>query len=111
MPFDLERTLHRFVTTAQGGVQSVVSKESDPTQVALVREHLRSEAARFSRGDFSSPAAIHGADMSGLSTLAAAPGQVRVDYADLPAGGELRFTTSDPSLVQALHALVRRSTA
>jgi hypothetical protein len=104
MPFALDRTMHRFVPNERGGVQSVVSTDGDPEQVRLIREHLSAERERFARGDFASPAATHGADMPGLATLAAARGRVSVAYADVPAGGELRFRSSEPTLVAAVHA-------
>lgn len=104
MPFDLERTLHRFTPTGTGGVQSVMSADKDAAQVRLVREHLKAEASRFSRGDYSSPAAIHGREMPGLAVLSAGAARMKVSYVELPAGAELRFESADPHLVEALHA-------
>src|SRR5262245_50137393 len=49
MPFDLERTMHRFTKTGTGGLQTVTAKDpADAQQVKLIREHLAEEAARFS---------------------------------------------------------------
>src|SRR4051812_41635573 len=39
MPFDLARSTHVFTSTAQGGTQDVLSKDGDPRQVALIRQH------------------------------------------------------------------------
>lgn len=103
MPFALDRTMHRFAPDAQGGVQSVVSTDRDPEQIRSIRAHLRDERERFVRGDYSSPAAIHGASMPGLATLVTARGRLEVEYADLPEGGALRFRTLDASLVAAVH--------
>lgn len=44
MPFDLERTTHRFEKLADGGVQTVVSDDGDRKEIGLVRAHLRKEA-------------------------------------------------------------------
>jgi hypothetical protein len=105
MPFDLERTTHRFAKTGTGGVQTVVADDpSDTGQIGLVREHLRDEAARFRRGDFTDPGRIHGADMPGLAALRASAGKITVDYADTPDGARLTYTTTDAALVTALHA-------
>lgn len=104
MPFDLNRTRHDFETTASGGVQTVVSRDGDTHQIALIRDHLRAEAVRFASGEFGSPAAIHGEDMPGLRTLSANASQVQVAYLDRPDGGEIRFTTRDAALTTALHA-------
>jgi hypothetical protein len=55
MPFDLARSTHIFTPTADGGTQELVSKDGDPQQIALIRDHLRKEAAAFARGDFRLP--------------------------------------------------------
>lgn len=103
MPFDLNRTLHRFETRVSGGVQTVVSRDGDADQIALIRDHLRAEAVRFASGEFGSPAAIHGEDMPGLRALSANASQIQVAYLDRPDGGEIRFSTPDAALTTALH--------
>ena len=50
------------------------------------------------------PAAIHGADMSGLAALSAGASAIRFDYVPLPTGGQITYTTSDQALITALHA-------
>jgi hypothetical protein len=105
MPFDLERTTHIFNDLPDGGLQQVVADDpADATQVALIRTHLQAEAAKFGRGDFGDPAAIHGAMMPGLAELRQGYAQVAVAYAELPDGAQIRYTTGDPTMVSALHA-------
>ena len=104
MPFDQNRTTHVFRATATGGVQSVVAKDvNDTNQVALIRTHLRDEAKRFARGDFSDPMAIHGMNMPGLEELRHNDGRVRVEYSSAPRGAQITYVTSDPALRNALH--------
>jgi hypothetical protein len=105
MPFDLKATTHIFTKTERGGIQRVVAKDvSNAVQTRLVREHLREIQQQFTKGDFSGPAHIHGADMPGLAELkAAAPGAVSVSIADVPGGAQLTYTTRDAGLVAALH--------
>lgn len=103
MPFDLERSIHVFERSAEGGTQSVVSKDGAPEQVALIRAHLEDEAAAFAKGDYSSPASIHGVDMPGLRELAGYASQVRVVYEPIENGGRIRFVTEEPQLISALH--------
>src|SRR5262245_15083733 len=104
MPFDLEATTHHFEPDPGGLTQTVVADDrTDADQVALVRSHLRDEADRFARGDFDDPAHIHGDAMPGLADLRAGYAAVDVSYADVPAGGEITYRTSDAVLVQALH--------
>jgi hypothetical protein len=104
MPFDLDATTHVFTPTPTGGVQQVVADDpSDAEQVALVREHLRAEVARFRRGDFGDPAAIHGHDMPGLAVLEARAGTLTVEFRGRDDGGEVTFRSGDPVTVDALH--------
>jgi hypothetical protein len=105
MPFELAETTHVFTKTRNGLIQRVVAKEgADAAQTGLVRAHLREIRQQFLQGDYSGPAHIHGADMPGLKALQAAkPGQIAIDYRDVPKGAELRFRTVDPRLAKALH--------
>jgi hypothetical protein len=104
MPFDLNRTMHIFEPTTDGGVQTVIVHDGDPQQIELVRSHLRKEARRFARGDFSDPAAIHGKNMPGLAQLRAGAKRIAVNYADATRGARIRYTTADPRLISAIHA-------
>jgi hypothetical protein len=105
MPFDLERTTHRFAKTGTGGLQTVTAKDpADAQQVKLIREHLAEEVARFSKGDFGDPASIHGGEMPGLRELEAGHDRIDVRYAEGSAGAQITYTTSDPALIKALHA-------
>lgn len=109
MPFDLDATTHTFTDTDNGGVQLVTADDpGDERQVELIRGHLRDEKARFSRGDFDDPAAIHGEDMPGVAELAAGYDRITVTYAERPAGAELAYTSDDPELVDAIHAWFER---
>ncbi|GAA1032772.1 hypothetical protein GCM10009557_32320 [Virgisporangium ochraceum] len=105
MPFDLERTTHRFARTETGGVQTVVADNpADTGQITLIRQHLRLETDRFSRGDYTDPGRIHGDDMPGLAALRDGAARITVTYRDDPAGGVITYTTTDQALVTALHA-------
>jgi hypothetical protein len=104
MPFDLDRTTHVFTDLPDGGLQMVTADDpGDAEQVRLIREHLRQEAAAFAQGDFGDPAAIHGEEMPGLAALRAGADRIEVAYEDLPDGAQLRYTSSEPALVAALH--------
>jgi hypothetical protein len=104
MPFDLEQTMHVFQPTDTGALQHVVAKDaSNTTQIALIQGHLQAEAANFARGDFASPAAIHGQNMPGLVVLEASADRLDVRYTPLPDGGQIRYTTTDPAVRHALH--------
>ena len=104
MPFDLARTTHSFVPDDGGLVETVeTAAPADPDQVQLIRAHLRSEAERFTAGDYGDPARIHGDHMPGLAELRDGHDRVRVSYAETPAGARLTFASDDPALIDALH--------
>ena len=105
MPFDLMRTTHYFDDTPSGGVETITANdERDARQAALIRAHLAAEARRFSHGDFSDPAKIHGADMPGLAELTSAGTKLHVKYKKLPAGASLTYTSRDRAVAAAVHA-------
>jgi hypothetical protein len=104
MPFDISKTLHIFKMTETGGIQRVVAKDpGDSDQIRIIRLHLSQEAEKFKRGDFSDPAQLHGPDMPGLRELADGASRIEIAYADVPAGGAIRFDTSDTHLITAVH--------
>jgi hypothetical protein len=104
MPFDLEQTVHHFHPLENGGLQMVTIKDpSNSTQIALIQAHLREEAEKFHRGDFSDPAKIHGENMPGLAALQTGAQHIDIQYTALPHGAQIRYSTKDPALVMALH--------
>jgi hypothetical protein len=104
MPFDLEQTMHHFQPLESGSLQTVTVKDPfNSTQIALIQAHLKEEAEKFHRGDFSDPAKIHGEDMPGLAALQTGAEHIDVQYTALPDGAQIRYSTKDPALVMALH--------
>lgn len=105
MPFDLNRTTHTFTQTPQGGVEKVVVNEpSDTRDRDLIRSHLRIEAANFRHGNYSDPARIHGMDMPGVNELQQGAARVKVVYEQIADGAQLTYTSTEPTLISALHA-------
>ncbi len=104
MPFDMSRTVHIFKMTKSGGVQRVIAKDPGAAdQIALIRQHLKHEAGQFSKGNYSDPAALHGASMPGLKELQAGATAVEVSYAEVPMGAAITFATTDLHLLTAIH--------
>jgi hypothetical protein len=104
MPFDLEQTMHVFQPLADGGLQTVTAKDpSNSAQIALIQAHLKEEAEKFRQGDFSDPTKIHGEDMPGLATLKAGARHIEMQYMLLSNGAQIRYATTDPALIMALH--------
>ena len=104
MPFAMGKTLHIFKMTVEGGIEQVVTREAKwNDQVPFIQRHLQHEAERFQKGDYSDPAKLHGADMPGLKELQEGASRIKVSYAALPNGAEIRFETADIRLLTAIH--------
>ena len=104
MPFDLSQTRHIFEMTETGGVQQVIANDpKDTSQITLIQQHLQHEALLFTEGDFSDPTSLHGADMPGVKELSRAAEQVKIEYAVLPNGAQITFSSPDFHLVTAIH--------
>ena len=104
MPFDMAKTVHIFKMTESGGVERVVARDpSESGQVALIQKHLKYEAEKFQRSDYSDPAKLHGADMPGLKELRTGASRIKVSYTKLSAGAEITFETTDLHLLTAIH--------
>ncbi len=102
--FDPEKAISLFQMLPDGGVQVVTVKDaSDQKQIELIQAHLQEMSGKFSNGDFSDAARVHTNDMSWLNDLNAGAKQIDVNYTVLPNGGQISYTTADPSLVSAIH--------
>jgi hypothetical protein len=97
-----ELTLRK--TNAGGAEVAVARDATDAAQVERVRALLREQVAQFRKGHYQDPAKEHGMVMPGSRELEVAYTDVQVDYADLPAGGQITYAASRPALVDALHA-------
>ena len=104
MPFDLSQTTHIFEMTENGGIQQVIAKDpNDNAQIALIQQHIQHEVMLFNAGNFSDPTSLHGDEMPGIKELTAGVKQLDIEYALLPNGAQMTFTTQDLSLITAIH--------
>ena|SRR5581483_5701225 len=103
MPFNQSQATHMFLPDPSGGVLEIVVHDMDAQQIALVRSHLLGEAAKFIKGNYSDPAFIHGQDMPGLSALESGAARVSVRYFETPTGAAITLSSSDSTMVVAIH--------
>ena len=104
MPFDMSKTIHIFKMTDTGGIEKVLARDPRETgQIALIRQHLKLEAEKFQRGDYSDPARLHGKDMPGLKELETHAARIKITYMELTAGAQVTFTTHNLHLLTAVH--------
>jgi len=81
---------------ADGGVETMVT--TTPGQVVAIRGQLQQDARRFSAGNFSTRNVG-----PSIPELRAGASRVRIAYTPVSHGGQLRYTTTDPVMVVALH--------
>ena len=65
--------------------------------------HLQEEVRKFSKGDFSDPAFLHDMTMPGLTELKNNFSKIEFTYRALPDGAEIKYTTKDTKLINAIH--------
>ncbi|HST61122.1 MAG TPA: hypothetical protein VLK84_20640 [Longimicrobium sp.] len=106
MGVDQYTSTHRFDALPDGGRIELQRDTDDAAGIATIRAHLAGIAQAFARGDFATPAAVHAREVPGAATMAARRAAIRYTYRDLPRGGEVRITTTDPEALAAVHAFM-----
>ena len=109
MGVDPTRSAHEFDLLPDGGrirLLQAASEDTDSSSVAKIRTHLRSIARAFSRGDFKSPAMVHGRVVPGTKTMAAKRSVIKYRVSDLPRGGEVWIMTRDSAARAAIKEFV-----
>ncbi len=106
MGVDQYTSVHKFDDLADGGRIELQRDRDDSTGTRVIREHLRSIAAAFTKGDFSTPAFVHLRNVPGTTVMEASRAKIRYAVRDLPRGGELRITTTDAATLKAVHAFL-----
>lgn len=108
MGFDHARTTHHFRIEPDGGIIQVTANDAaDAESRQAIRTHLAEIAESFSRGDFSSPFAIHQRVMPGVPVLIEKKEAVRYLYEETERGAQVRIVTQDSGAVAAIHEFLR----
>lgn len=104
MPFNMDKVAHSFEKTNYGGIIKIKAKDlTDTAQIAMIRSHLKKEYELFSNADFRDPKILHGMNMPGIDVLEKSNGKFKVEYEDLIPGARITFTSSDSSVIDAIH--------
>lgn len=104
MGVDQYTSAHRFDDSRDGGRIELQRQVEDSASVELIRSHLRHIAQAFSQGDFRIPGFVHGrVDVPGTEIMSAKREVIRYRFQELPSGGELQISSSDPEAVAAIH--------
>ena len=92
-----------FQPTSDGGIEDAVAINPNKAEVKRLQAQSRKRAAAFARGDFVDPTNPHGDLVPGLREMRRQWNKMHVRYEDLSNGARIRYTTSDPVMVEALH--------
>jgi hypothetical protein len=102
MGVDQYASAHRFDVLPDGGRIALEMKDSDSLSVAQIRAHMKLIEHAFQAGDFSTPSFVHMREMPGTRIMTRNKALIRYSYADLPRGGEVRITSTDPESLAAI---------
>jgi hypothetical protein len=102
MGVDQYASTHHFDVLPNGGRIALEMKETDPLAIAQIRAHLKLIQHAFQAGDFSTPEFVHMREMPGTDVMSRNRALIGYAYADLPRGGEVRITTTDPESLAAV---------
>ena len=102
MGVDQYASAHRFNVLPDGGRIALEMKDGDSLAVAQIRAHMKLIEHAFQAGDFSTPEFVHARAMPGTDVMSRNKALIRYTYADLPRGGAVRITTTDPESLAAI---------
>ncbi|MGH3674304.1 MAG: hypothetical protein ACRDU5_00925 [Mycobacterium sp.] len=106
MGVDQYTSTHVFEPLQDGGRIELQRDVVDSAGAAQIRAHMRTIAAAFAAGDFRLPGFVHDREVPGTAVMAARPGSITYAVESLPRGAALRLHTSDPVVLEAIHAFL-----
>jgi len=102
MGVDQYASAHVFEPLPDGGRIVLQMKESNASEEAKIRSHMRTIAAAFSSGDFSVPGFVHDSVVPGTAVMGRLRAEISYVPRDIERGGELRLITRNPEAVRAI---------
>jgi hypothetical protein len=108
MGFSHEKTTHHFRLLADGGAIEVTANDpADATSREQVRGHLAHIAKLFADGNFAIPMLVHAQKPPGSESMQQLREQIQYGYEEMPAGGRVRISTTNPKALAAVHEFLR----
>jgi hypothetical protein len=103
-----DQSAHSFRLFADGGaIELRATDAADEATVNAIRGHLQEIITQFEKGDFSTPAFVHGYTPDGVAQLEQLRSAITYRYQRLDGGGRIRITTKSPEALAAIHAFLR----
>jgi len=108
MGFSQTATTHHFLLQKAGGsIQVTANNPKDAATRDEIRMHLQHIAHLFSAGDFDIPMFVHDQMPPGAAEMKKCKGEIRYQYVELPEGGKVVMSGSNPSAVAAIQKFLR----
>ena len=102
------KSTHSFRLFADGGaIELRATDKADEATVAAIRKHLQEIAAEFEKGDFSTPAFVHGYPPDGVAQLERLRKDITYRQQRVDGGGRIRITARSAEALAAVHAFLR----
>ena len=104
MGVDQYTSEHVFEPLPDGGRIVLQRKEPDSAGELAIREHMYTIAKAFAAGDFTLPGVVHAMkDVPGTAEMRELRNDITYTAQDLPRGGEVVISTTNPRAVTAIH--------
>jgi len=104
MGVDQYTSSHIFQSLPDGGRIELQRDKDDSLGVRVIRAHMQDVTARFTAGDFSLSAEVHGThEIPGTAAMRSSRAAIRYEYREVPRGGEVRLTSGDGAAIKAIH--------
>lgn len=108
MGFSHEKTKHHFRLFADGGaIDAITNSGDDRTTAETIRSHIKMISGMFAKGDFHLPMFIHAKVVPGQKNMQALKSQISYTFQEIPNGGRVRISTSNPKALAAIHNFLR----
>ncbi len=102
------KSTHSFRLFADGGaIELRATDAADEATIDTIRGHLQEITEQFEKGDFSTPAFVHGYTPDGVAQLEQLRSAITYRYQRLDGGGRIRITTKSAEALAAVHAFMR----
>jgi hypothetical protein len=99
---------HSFRLFPDGGaIELRATSADDDATVTMIRKHLEEITTEFVKGDFATPAFVHGKTPNGVREMAQLGDELSYRYESLPAGGRIRIQATSTAALAAVHDFLR----
>lgn len=108
MGFSQNTTTHHFLMYSDGGaIQVEVNNEKDTDNLEKIRKHLAQVAESFTKGDFSTPLAVHAELPPGTKTMQLLKTKISYTYVETDKGAQVKIRTQDQVGLFAIYDFLR----